>query len=244
MAEGFGNFENTSGRKSRVRIEEGEKLGEGSMAEVHEVNARVQSADKERKMSTLVVKKYRDDLKLADEAAERSLKNYEHLKRLNFPVPPTYRLDRENKRILMTNLKTLFPNSVNISTSQSEEAKGFFIDHLSNLEDITRKMLYYAETAAAHGIDLGFDAYNLIVPKSGTGEGRIYFTDLEMIDKVENNSEDEKRQVLRENIKCAKEFLETFVVLEHVQETDRAQYLSTIASIFNERKQQLGLSDS
>ncbi len=245
MGEGFANFEKNSGKKARVQIEKGKKLGEGSTANVHEVKATVLRNEKTREISTLVEKQYKDewifvdDRKLTAEQAEISMQNYELLKRLHFPVPPTYRIDREKNRIVMTNVGKLYPDSVSITASDGE-VDHTFIEEISNIKDIVSEIIEYADGASLNGIELGADAYNLAVPRSGKGEARLFITDLENI-MVHGSGSDAPKELREHNIEEALEFLYDYVLVKHVREEVRQPYLAVLGKAFSEKKRILGI---
>jgi hypothetical protein len=246
MSEKYRGYENSAGRRSEVRIEKKEKMGEGAMGVVHEVKARIRHEGQKKEIESLVLKKYKADegIEMAREHARISLKSYAALKSLNFPVPPTYRLDKETNRILMTNIHVLHPDSIAVTTSKTEGREGYFIKEISNFEAIVHEVLEYAEAATANEIFIGADAYTLTIPRSGSGEAQLFFTDLETVFTRDEMSDWTLGHLRQTNLDRAQEFLFEHVVQQHIPAENRKPYLESIGRIFGARRASLNIREN
>lgn len=246
MSEKYRDYEHDSGRKSRVRIEKGKELGKGSNSSVHEVKARVRVGEDKKVLGTLVMKKYKrapEDMTPA-ELARNSLQNYELLKRLGFPVPSTYRLDQETNRILMTNVNLLHPDSISLTSSDTEMPEDFSLRTVSNFEQVVHEAIHCAELATANNIEIAGDAYTLTVPRTGEGPAQLFLTDLETVRVVPDSRTDLLANVKTNNIEQAQEFFYEYVIERYIQEEFKAPYCRTLGRLFGEYKARHGMRET
>jgi len=99
-------------------------------------------------------------------AAEHAFESYGKLKDIGLKVPPTYRLDRENNRIFMTDYNR-GGNIALSSTSSNQHAEGLTIGNILNLEILKKEIEKQCALAAKNRVRLPQDAFFFIVPKKG-----------------------------------------------------------------------------
>lgn len=148
---------------------------EGAFASVHEADFVISKNGKERSCK-FVIKEFKEQ-----GAAQHAFESYTRLKELGLKVPPTYRLDQDNNRILMTDYN-LNGSAALSASSNNEHVKNLKIEHVNNLEYIKRELERQCFLAANEKIRLPIDAFFFLVNTAG-GEVDMDFVigDLDLI---------------------------------------------------------------
>jgi hypothetical protein len=147
----------------------------GTFGSVYESDVTVTSENRNRNFS-LVIKFFKEA-----GGAERAFEAYEKLKSIGLKVPPTYRLDRENNRIFMTDYGW-GGNVALSSTSSNSHAEGLVIGNILNLETLKKEIETQCALAAKNRIQLPEDAFFFIVPrKGGDVDMNFVIADLDLI---------------------------------------------------------------
>jgi len=158
-----------------VPPKKGRFLEEGTFGSVYQSDVHTKSESLNREI-TLVAKEFKKA-----GGAERAFETYGKLKGMGLKVPPTYRLDRENNRIFMTDYNR-GGNVALSSTSSNNHAEGLMIRNVLNLESLKKEIEKQCALAAQNRVRLPQDAFFFIVPRKG-GDVNIDFViaDLDLI---------------------------------------------------------------
>jgi len=159
--ENFYTLEKIDGRKSKVQeTDHGETFDGGSYGSVNEINIALSGKEKSRNIS-LAVKNFKQS-----SWAENAHWKYRKLKEAGIKVPPTYRIDRKNQRIFMTDYNKDGKIALSASTN-NKEADDLSIAEISNLEELKIDLENECHKAAANGIIFPLDSFFFIVPRQG-----------------------------------------------------------------------------
>ena len=135
-------------------------LEEGTFGSAYESDVTAASEKRSREF-TLVAKEFKKA-----GGAEHAFEAYGKLKGMGLKVPPTYRLDRENNRIFMTDYNR-GGNVALASTSLNRHAEGLVIGNILNLESLKKEIKKQCALAAQNRVRLPQDAFFFVVPRKG-----------------------------------------------------------------------------
>lgn len=159
--ENFDTLEKIDGRKSKFQeTDHGETFDDGAYGSINESNIALSGKEKSRNLS-LVVKNFK-----LSSWAEKAFWKYSKLKSTGLKVPPTYRIDRNNQRIFMTNYNKDGKIALSASTN-NKQADDLLIAEISNLKELKRDLENECRKAAANGVILPLDSFFFIVPRQG-----------------------------------------------------------------------------
>ncbi len=172
---------------------------EGTFGFVHDVSI---SLGQEKRKIAFVVKEFKEE-----GGAEKAFEAYRKLKEMGLKVPPTYRLDRKNNRILMTSYNK--NNKAAIAASSDNEHVGDLDINILNLEKLKGDLIEQCHIAAKNRVRLPIDSFFFIISTDG-GDMDVDFVigDLDLIftDYAAELNLDEEGYV-KENEKNAREAL-------------------------------------
>lgn len=159
--ENFDTLEKIDGRKSKVQeTDRGETFDGGSYGSINESNVTLSGKEKSQNLS-LAVKNFKQA-----SWAEKALWKYSKLKAAGLKVPPTYRIDRKNQRIFMTNYNKDGKIALSASTN-NKQADDLSIAEISNLKELRIDLENECRKAAANGVIFPLDSFFFIVPRQG-----------------------------------------------------------------------------
>jgi hypothetical protein len=206
-------LEKHDGKISQIKeIQKGDSFEDGTFSKsVHEIDVAIPEKEREKERS-FVVKEFKEA-----GAAQHAFESYKKLKEIGLRVPPTYRLDRENNRIFMTNYN--INNLAAISaTGENRHVNNLTIESILNIDALKKIMKEQCVLAANKRVRLPIDAFFFIVPRNG-GQINMDFVigDLDLIfsDYAKELNLDEKA-CFKENIKNANEAL-TLIIDKYVE---------------------------
>jgi hypothetical protein len=154
-------LEKAGGRASVFRaIKQGDKIEQGRSGFVNECDVAKNYGDKEREHS-LVAKTFH-----SSKGAERAFDAYCKVKAAGLKVPPTYRIDRENNKIYMTNYNR-GGNVALSATCKNTQANGLIISEISNLDNLILDLEKQCVLAAEKDIRLPVDSFFFLTPRNG-----------------------------------------------------------------------------
>ncbi len=159
MSDQLDNFENIHGRISSVRVNQKSTIREGREGDKFFVNAVVSSDKSGRELPMFLKNLYRGlDIDTAFET-------YRRLKKNGLPVVPTLRIDREARKILMTDVTENGRKKV-IDVHNPEYPPGFV-----NAEELKRTVFDLNNRAFENGVLLNETACAIVVdPKDNIGK--------------------------------------------------------------------------
>lgn len=169
-------LEKSDGKTGKIeRARKRRFLERGTFGSAYESDVAV-SSEKRNREFTLVIKEFEKE-----GGAEHAFETYGKLKSIGMKVPPTYRLDRENNRVFMTNYNR-GGNVALASTSNNRHAEDLAISNILNLDNLKKEIEKQCALAAKNRIRLPEDAFFFLVPRKG-GDVNMDFVigDLDLI---------------------------------------------------------------
>ncbi len=176
-------FTRHDARSSELSIVNERKIGSGADADAYEA-----TIDVEGKQAMMVIKKFRPDPNFGPEKAakrirelvERSLTNYEVLKKNGFKVFTTYRKNEDSTNILMTNgTNNEFICLGGLTPGNTSEHQGEVVEDITNFKEVVDIVFSEAERAAHAGITIPFDTYFFSIDRTTHSKLEYVLGDLE-----------------------------------------------------------------
>jgi hypothetical protein len=203
------NLEKYNGKINKAEISGDQRPFEsGTFGWVRKGNVTMEGRERSRD-SSFIIKQFK---KKNEGAAQHAFETYGKLKSIGLKVPLTYRLDRENNRIFMTNYEKYGKVALS-ATSLNKHAGNLIIENIKNLASLKDEIEKQCALAAKHRVRLPVDAFFLIVPRDGGNiEMEFVIGDLDQIfsDYAKELNLDEKG-CLAENLRNANTALKNIV---------------------------------
>jgi hypothetical protein len=192
-----------------LRRDKERPFAEGRYSSVYQTEVSL-TGDLKRRKRSLVVKKYdpgphfdsNDDE--VDANSQNAFKKYQMCKEVGLKVPATYRLDRKNNSIVMTDYNT--GGRVALSHNANKKFLGRKITEITNVTELINGLKRQCEIAAERKIELPSDCFFLLCPaRGGKVEADFVIADFDHVEQeyISTNKED----ILQLNVKRARYFL-------------------------------------
>ncbi|CAN5314418.1 hypothetical protein BH10PAT1_BH10PAT1_1320 [soil metagenome] len=174
MTDQIKTFENSHGRRSDLKIVEGEKVKRGFEGDKMHVYANLFRGRKTRKVPMFMKTQENqdEDFHVSEIDVQSVLSKHKLLQDKGFPVVPTLRIDKKNKRILMTDVTEGGGKEI-YDLHDYEKSVPRFINSGQLVEDVNR----IGNEAFVQGVILSVSAYSIIYDRV-KHEGKVMLLDL------------------------------------------------------------------
>lgn len=170
-------FQDSRGRERALQVLEREKIADGGMGDIHRVRVHLAHDDQNATDWTMTVKDYTKRGSRGRYFAEKATQIHEKLRRAGVRTWPTYRLEKEQPLVLMTDgespLRELITPGHSTTSLSRERIKKWEPFEIANIEVAIAASIKDALAATNAGMFLEWDAWVISLDRSGGNAVRM-----------------------------------------------------------------------